>query len=82
MELASGEVLPADVVIDCSGRFSSTPNWLQEAGWQAPPVQKVDAHVVYSSRHYKRPQGWDKVGCCAVQCGVVPCRAMLCCAAL
>ena len=61
LELAGGEVLPADVVIDCSGRFSATPRWLEAAGWGAPPVKKVDAHLVYSSRFYEIPADHNEV---------------------
>lgn len=61
LELAGGEVLHADVVIDCSGRFSATPRWLEAAGWGAPPVQKVDAHLVYSSRYYEIPADFNEV---------------------
>lgn len=63
MELGSGEVIHADVIIDCSGRHSCLPRWLERGGWQAPAVQRVDSHVVYASRHLKRPSGFDKANC-------------------
>ncbi len=62
MRLASGEVLQADVVIDCSGRYSQTPRWLEQAGWSASPEQRVESHIVYASRHYQRPEDFKEVG--------------------
>ena len=46
VELASGEVVPVDVVLDCSGRYSRTPTWLQDAGWQQPPTKGVDGRLM------------------------------------
>ena len=61
VELASGERLPADVVIVASGRFCSLPRWLAAAGWEALPVEKVDAGLTYCARDYEIPADWDSV---------------------
>ncbi|MGW1044946.1 FAD-dependent oxidoreductase [Streptomyces sp. NPDC002547] len=47
--------LPADLVVDASGRSSRAPVWLAELG--LPPVleRKVDAGVAYASRIYRAP---------------------------
>lgn len=47
--------LPADLVIDASGRGSRAPVWLQHLG--LPPVAErtVDAGVGYASRTYRAP---------------------------
>lgn len=50
MVLRGGEVVPADLVIDASGRFSHLPAWLAEAGWAKPEVQVVDSQICYVSR--------------------------------
>ena len=64
VELESGEVLAADVILDCSGRYSRMPRWLEAAGWEAPAVRRVESHVTYASRHLKLPPGYDKAGFC------------------
>ena len=45
VELRGGEVVPAALVIDASGRFSQLPAWLAEAGWSRPDVKEVDAQL-------------------------------------
>ena len=56
--------LSADLVVDAMGRGSSVSDWLQEAGWQEPPVKTLDAKVTYVSRWYdlpapqERPKSW------------------------
>jgi hypothetical protein len=37
VRLADGRQLEADLVVDASGRGSSTPGWLEAAGYQPPP---------------------------------------------
>ena len=41
--LKDGKELPADLVVDCSGRNSSMPKWLEAAGFTAPPQTVVDS---------------------------------------
>ena len=47
--------IPADLVIDASGRASRAPVWLRELG--LPPVRErtVDAGIGYASRIYRAP---------------------------
>ncbi|MEZ0075898.1 FAD-dependent oxidoreductase [Planotetraspora sp. GP83] len=54
-----GEVktIPADLVVDASGRGSRTPLWLEKMGYQRPPVDKIHIGVGYSSRSYRLPPG-------------------------
>lgn len=49
------EVLPADLVVDASGRGSRLPRWLERAGFAAPPETEVRVDVGYASRFYRRP---------------------------
>ncbi|MDH6576171.1 FAD-dependent monooxygenase [Kitasatospora sp. MAP5-34] len=58
---SSGEVreLPAELVVDASGRSSALPSWLAELGCPPVPEERVDAGVAYSSRLYHRPAGLD-----------------------
>lgn len=49
------EVIPADLVVDASGRGSRTPGWLEALGYEAPEESAVKVHVGYASRVYRRP---------------------------
>ncbi|MFJ9776319.1 FAD-binding monooxygenase [Kitasatospora sp. NPDC101157] len=56
-----GEVrdVPAELVIDASGRSTSVPKWLAELGCRPVPEERVDAGVAYASRLFHRPSGVD-----------------------
>jgi 2-polyprenyl-6-methoxyphenol hydroxylase-like FAD-dependent oxidoreductase len=52
--------IPADLVVDASGRDSHAPRWLEALGYVAPSETIVNAFVGYSSRVYTalpRPEG-------------------------
>lgn len=44
--------LPADLLVDATGRSSRLPVWLADAGVRAAPVSEVDAHIGYAARRY------------------------------
>jgi 2-polyprenyl-6-methoxyphenol hydroxylase-like FAD-dependent oxidoreductase len=46
--------LAADLVVDCTGRGSRTPQWLVELGFSAPPESEVKVSVGYATRIYRR----------------------------
>lgn len=46
--------LDADLVVDCTGRGSRTPQWLKEMGYAEVPVSEVKINVTYTTRLYKR----------------------------
>jgi 2-polyprenyl-6-methoxyphenol hydroxylase-like FAD-dependent oxidoreductase len=48
--------LPADLVVDASGRSSRMPKWLSDIGRQAPAETQVEAFLGYASRQYRLPQ--------------------------
>jgi 2-polyprenyl-6-methoxyphenol hydroxylase-like FAD-dependent oxidoreductase len=50
------EVLPADLVIDVTGRGSRTPAWLRELGYPAPTEDRVKVDLAYTTRHYRVPR--------------------------
>jgi len=50
------KVLPADLVVDCSGRGSKTPSWLDAAGIGKPPITSVTVNVGYSTRYFRVPE--------------------------
>ncbi|AUV83611.1 oxidoreductase [Salinigranum rubrum] len=51
------EELPADLVVDASGRTSRTPAWLETHGYAPPSVDEVTIDVAYSTAFLDRPAG-------------------------
>jgi 2-polyprenyl-6-methoxyphenol hydroxylase-like FAD-dependent oxidoreductase len=55
--------LPADLVVDASGRSNRGPAWLKELGYSPAPEDEVNAGLVYASREYRRePRAQDFKG--------------------
>jgi 2-polyprenyl-6-methoxyphenol hydroxylase-like FAD-dependent oxidoreductase len=52
---ADEEVLPADLVVDASGRSSGAPGWLEALGLPAPPEQVIPADSAYATRWVRHP---------------------------
>lgn len=52
--LADGAVLPADLVVDASGRASRLPQALVAHGLRAPREDRVDVDLGYATRTYRR----------------------------
>jgi flavin-dependent dehydrogenase len=48
------EILPADLVVDASGRGSRTPAWLEVLGYPKPNVELVEVGMGYATRIYRR----------------------------
>ncbi|MCP3805040.1 FAD-dependent monooxygenase [Allokutzneria sp. A3M-2-11 16] len=55
--LDDGEVLPADLVVDCSGRGSRSDRWLAPLGLPGPTALDVKIGVSYATRLYRRKPG-------------------------
>ncbi|MCM3849758.1 FAD-dependent monooxygenase [Pseudonocardia sp. DR1-2] len=55
--------LYADLVVDATGRRSSMPRWLTEAGFPSAPETTIETGIGYASRWYRRPASptasWD-----------------------
>lgn len=47
--------LEVDLVVDATGRTSRTPRWLERHGYDAPPVDRVNVDVDYSTTRIDRP---------------------------
>lgn len=47
------QILPADLVVDATGRGSRTPAWLEMLGHERPPVERVRIGIGYASRTYR-----------------------------
>ena len=54
-EPTSVEQLDADLVVDAAGRRSRLPDWLERLGFQRPAETRIDAHLSYATRIYRRP---------------------------
>jgi 2-polyprenyl-6-methoxyphenol hydroxylase-like FAD-dependent oxidoreductase len=59
----SGQVVPADLVVDAMGRSSQLSEWIANAGGFAPETRSDDCGTVYYSRYFRfrpgisRPEG-------------------------
>jgi 2-polyprenyl-6-methoxyphenol hydroxylase-like FAD-dependent oxidoreductase len=53
----TSEVIPANLVVDATGRNSKLPAWLAALGYDAPPETTVNSFLGYASRWYRHPQG-------------------------
>src|SRR5215207_3682327 len=51
------EQLPADLVVDATGRGSRLPVWLESLGYPPPQQERVTVGVGYASRHYRLAPG-------------------------
>lgn len=51
--------LDADLVVDCSGRGSRQPAWLEELGYRQPSDTTINSFVGYATRIYAMPEGWN-----------------------
>jgi flavin-dependent dehydrogenase len=59
---AAVQELPADLVVDASGRGSRLPQWLAEHGCQPPEETTIDAQTGYATRLYQlpaQPRSWQ-----------------------
>jgi 2-polyprenyl-6-methoxyphenol hydroxylase-like FAD-dependent oxidoreductase len=54
-EASEREDLPAELVVDATGRMSRTPAWLENYGYGAPDVDEVRIDVAYSTAAIERP---------------------------
>jgi 2-polyprenyl-6-methoxyphenol hydroxylase-like FAD-dependent oxidoreductase len=56
------QVLPADLVVDASGRGSRTPRWLREFGYPAVPEEQVKIDLTYTTVDFRSPLPVDPIG--------------------
>jgi len=50
-------VVPADLVVDCSGRASRAPRWLADLGYTPPDEDVVGIDLSYATRVFAMPAG-------------------------
>jgi 2-polyprenyl-6-methoxyphenol hydroxylase-like FAD-dependent oxidoreductase len=53
-EKEEAKTIPADLVVDCSGRGSKSAKWLEELGYPKPPESIVTCGTGYTTRLYHR----------------------------
>lgn len=53
-----GQTLTADLVLDCSGRGSRTPAWLDSWGFDKPDEERVEIGICYASAYFRREGAW------------------------
>jgi 2-polyprenyl-6-methoxyphenol hydroxylase-like FAD-dependent oxidoreductase len=61
MATRSERELPADLVVDASGRGSRLPRWLVQLGYPAPHVSEVSLPVDYATQIFRRDAGRRRV---------------------
>ena len=55
--MGEGETIPADLVVDATGRRSPLPAWLEAAGARRPDEEVEDSGFVYYGRHFRSSDG-------------------------
>jgi 2-polyprenyl-6-methoxyphenol hydroxylase-like FAD-dependent oxidoreductase len=66
-----GQTLDADLVVDATGRGSRTPLWLEQLGYDRPPVDRLEIGVSYATRTYRlRPGAMGEVS--LIVCNATP----------
>jgi 2-polyprenyl-6-methoxyphenol hydroxylase-like FAD-dependent oxidoreductase len=50
----AGEILPADLVVDATGRGSHSPQWLEAMGYAKPKEERVEIALGYTTRLFRR----------------------------
>jgi 2-polyprenyl-6-methoxyphenol hydroxylase-like FAD-dependent oxidoreductase len=46
--------VPADLVIDATGRGSHSPSWLEAMGYRKPNEDRIEVNMAYVTRHFLR----------------------------
>jgi flavin-dependent dehydrogenase len=50
----NSEMLPADLVIDATGRGSHSPVWLETMGYGRPMEERIEINLAYATRRFRR----------------------------
>jgi 2-polyprenyl-6-methoxyphenol hydroxylase-like FAD-dependent oxidoreductase len=51
---AGSELVPADLVVDATGRGSKMPQWLEQMGFAPPVEERLDVRLAYTTRLFRR----------------------------
>ena len=50
----NGDVLPAALVVDATGRGSRSPVWLEGMGYGRPKEERIEIDIAYATRRFRR----------------------------
>lgn len=56
VRLDRGDALTADFVVDATGRSTRLGHWLEDAGWLAPPLQRMRVDINYTTALFHRDE--------------------------
>ncbi len=63
LKTIGNENIVADLIVDCTGRNTKTPDWLAQIGYPKLTETRVDSFVGYATRRYIPPKnlerGWE-----------------------
>jgi 2-polyprenyl-6-methoxyphenol hydroxylase-like FAD-dependent oxidoreductase len=69
--LLKDKALPADMVVDASGRGSRSPQWLEDMGYPKPVEERVTVGIGYTTRQFRRsPEDLDGDKALIIPCTV------------
>ncbi|MEQ8676376.1 MAG: FAD-binding protein [Aggregatilineales bacterium] len=72
-ETGETQAIYADLIVDASGRYSKTSEWLADAGYPAPPETIVDPKMGYATRWYQLPEEVElEIPAVLIQPGIIP----------
>jgi 2-polyprenyl-6-methoxyphenol hydroxylase-like FAD-dependent oxidoreductase len=56
-EAADGPAsIDADFVVDATGRSSRLGDWLEQGGWERPPMTRMTVNINYATAAFRRPE--------------------------
>lgn len=56
LKTKEGKKIQGDLIVDCTGRNTKTPSWLEDIGFPKPQETKIDSFVGYATRRYIPPK--------------------------
>ena len=56
LKTKENEEIHGDLIVDCTGRNTKTPVWLEDIGFPKPRETKIDSFVRYATRRYIPPK--------------------------
>ena len=56
LKTKEGKEIHGDLIVDCTGRNTKTPSWLEDIGFPKPKETKIDSFVGYATRRYIPPK--------------------------
>ena len=60
VQLDTGDEIPADLVVDATGRGARLPVWLEQWGFERPREETIDVGVTYATHRIRIPEGLIK----------------------